>query len=106
MKLVLLVVVAVFMAGSLICALAHTIQLLIFGRVIAGAGGGGIYVAVTVLSILAEGRPTCSVVFSYAAKRGELAVYCSLGQKAGIFGLFWQCHWAPPRRRFLGYVSI
>ncbi|KAI0092363.1 ABC transporter [Irpex rosettiformis] len=51
-KLVLLVAITIFMAGSLICALSNTMQLLIFGRVIAGAGGGGIYVAV--LSILAQ----------------------------------------------------
>lgn len=51
-KHVLLVAIAIFMAGSLICALANTIQLLIFGRVVAGAGGGGIYVSV--LAILAQ----------------------------------------------------
>lgn len=53
-KLVLLAAIAIFMAGSLICALSNSIHLLIFGRVIAGAGGGGIYVSV--LSILAQVR--------------------------------------------------
>jgi predicted MFS family arabinose efflux permease len=51
-KLILLTAITIFMAGSLICALANTIKLLIFGRVVAGARGGGIYVSV--LSILAQ----------------------------------------------------
>lgn len=40
---------AVFMAGSLVCALADSSIVLIIGRVIQGLGGGGSMVLVTII---------------------------------------------------------
>lgn len=105
-KPVLLVAITIFMAGSLICALANTIQLLIFGRVIAGAGGGGIYVAV--LSILAQVVSHC---FEKGGARAHSLVDCSVGEEASISRLlrcclcYLQYRWATPWWRFLRYVS-
>ena len=83
-KPVLLVAIAIFMAGSLICALANTIQLLIFGRVVAGAGAGGIYVAV--LSILAQARflpPETPYVNT------DRVLGCTIGEEASVSRLIW-----------------
>ncbi|KAF9556809.1 ABC transporter [Agrocybe pediades] len=51
-KPVLLVSIALFEIGSLISAVANSVQLLIFGRVVAGVGGAGLWVSV--LSIMAH----------------------------------------------------
>ncbi|EFQ34481.1 major facilitator superfamily transporter [Colletotrichum graminicola] len=48
-KLTIMVATAVFMAGSLIAALAQTIYVLIAGRTVQGLGGGGSLVLVTIV---------------------------------------------------------
>ncbi|KAL3458306.1 major facilitator superfamily domain-containing protein [Aspergillus heterothallicus] len=48
-KLVLMVTNAVFLCGSLICALSVSPMMLIGGRVVQGIGGGGIIVMVTII---------------------------------------------------------
>ncbi|KAL4876323.1 major facilitator superfamily domain-containing protein [Aspergillus karnatakaensis] len=48
-KIVLMVTNAVFMIGSLVCALSISPMMLIGGRVVQGIGGGGIIVMVTII---------------------------------------------------------
>ncbi|KAK2029762.1 major facilitator superfamily transporter [Colletotrichum zoysiae] len=48
-KLTIMVATAAFMAGSLIAALAHSINVLIAGRTVQGIGGGGNLVLVTIV---------------------------------------------------------
>ncbi|GKT51039.1 efflux pump dotC [Colletotrichum spaethianum] len=48
-KPMIMVATAIFMAGSLIAALAKTIEVLIAGRTVQGLGGGGSLVLVTIL---------------------------------------------------------
>ncbi|GJJ12839.1 hypothetical protein Clacol_007084 [Clathrus columnatus] len=45
-KIVLLVCVGLFELGSLFCAVAPSVNILIFGRAVAGAGAGGIWIAI------------------------------------------------------------
>lgn len=47
-----LAAIAIFELGSLICAVANSVEVLIFGRAFAGVGAAGIFVSV--LSIIAE----------------------------------------------------
>ncbi|GAA5916994.1 hypothetical protein JCM8208_003424 [Rhodotorula glutinis] len=47
-----LAAIVIFELGSLICAVAHSVEVLIFGRAFAGVGAAGIFVSV--LSIIAE----------------------------------------------------
>lgn len=49
-----MVAINIFELGSLFCAIASSVNFLIFGRVIAGIGAGGI--CVSVLTIIAEVR--------------------------------------------------
>ncbi|GJJ12846.1 hypothetical protein Clacol_007091 [Clathrus columnatus] len=51
-KMVLLVCVGLFELGSLFCAVAPSVNFLIFGRAVAGAGAGGIWIAM--VSILTK----------------------------------------------------
>lgn len=48
-KYTMLVAIVLFEAGSLVCALANSMNMLIGGRVLAGVGGGGIQVMVFVI---------------------------------------------------------
>lgn len=48
-KYTMLVAIVLFEAGSLVCALANSMNMLIGGRVLAGVGGGGIQVLVFVI---------------------------------------------------------
>ncbi|KAF8162126.1 major facilitator superfamily domain-containing protein, partial [Pholiota molesta] len=45
-KTVLLVTVGIFELGSLLCAVAPSVNFLIFGRAIAGLGGAGMWVSI------------------------------------------------------------
>ncbi|PLB52709.1 MFS general substrate transporter [Aspergillus steynii IBT 23096] len=47
-KLILLVANVIFLVGSLICALANNLPMILAGRAIQGAGGGGIIVLVNI----------------------------------------------------------
>lgn len=47
-KLILLLANIVFLVGSLICALANNLPMILSGRAIQGAGGGGIIVLVNI----------------------------------------------------------
>lgn len=71
-KWVYLVAIVLFEIGSLFCAVAPNVEFLIFGRVVAGMGGAGIFVSV--LSIIAQ--------VSRLEKRPML-----LGTFGAIFGL-------------------
>lgn len=103
-KLVLLAAIVIFEAGSLICALANTIQLLIFGRVVAGAGAGGIYVAV--LTILAQVR----FLTVDDSSHSTLFADCPSGETTRVPWLVRGCFrdlqrdWPSPRRRFFRYA--
>ncbi|RAH85996.1 MFS transporter [Aspergillus japonicus CBS 114.51] len=48
-KPVILMAIAVFLVGSLLCALAHTMNVLLVGRVIQGLGGSGIGIMVNII---------------------------------------------------------
>ena len=48
-KVVFIVAIVVFEIGSVICATAPNSLALIMGRLVAGAGGGGLYVGTLVL---------------------------------------------------------
>jgi EmrB/QacA subfamily drug resistance transporter len=78
-KWVYLVAVVIFEAGSLVCGVAPSMNVLIFGRALAGVGAAGIFVAI--LSIIAqitrlEQRPilfgTFGAVFALASVIGPL----------------------------------
>lgn len=47
-KLILLAANVIFLVGSLICALANNLPMILAGRAIQGAGGGGIIVLVNI----------------------------------------------------------
>jgi len=64
--------IALFEIGSLLCAVAPSVDVLILGRAVAGCGAGGIFVAV--LSIIAEIAPI--------ERRPAL-----MGSFGGVFGL-------------------
>ena len=48
-KLVYMMAVLIFEIGSIVCATAPTLNTLIVGRLIAGSGGGGLYVGTLIL---------------------------------------------------------
>ncbi|KAJ9119551.1 hypothetical protein QFC22_003260 [Naganishia vaughanmartiniae] len=54
-KNVLLVTVGIFELGSLLCAVAPNVEVLIFGRAVAGVGGGGIFIGV--INMIAQSVP-------------------------------------------------
>ncbi|KAJ7221873.1 ABC transporter [Mycena rebaudengoi] len=94
-KSVFLVAIAIFVFGSLLCALATSVDFLIVGRVIAGVGAAGIWVAVlTIIGNITklESRPlllgSFGAVFAISSIVGPL-----LG---GVFAqkLTWRwCFW-------------
>lgn len=53
-KSVFLVTVGIFELGSLFCAVAPSVDFLIFGRAVAGLGGAGMWVSI--MSIIARVR--------------------------------------------------
>jgi MFS family permease len=78
-KWVYLICIIIFEIGSLICGLAQSMSVLIFGRAVQGVGGSGIFIAI--LTILAqitklESRPllfsSFGAVFALASVIGPL----------------------------------
>jgi len=62
-KQILLVAIAIFQLGSLFCAVAPSVNFLIFGRAVAGLGGGGLWVSIT--SIIARVCTNRNVFLSF-----------------------------------------
>ena len=51
-KIVYLLSIAIFELGSLFCAIAPSVNFLIFGRAVAGVGAAGLWIAI--MSVLAQ----------------------------------------------------
>lgn len=51
-KAVYLLSIAIFELGSLFCAIAPSVNFLIFGRAVAGVGAAGLWIAI--MSVLAQ----------------------------------------------------
>lgn len=49
-KTVFLLCMAIFELGSLLCAVAPSVNVLIFGRAVAGLGGAGIWVSIMAIT--------------------------------------------------------
>jgi MFS family permease len=68
-KLVLLVAIGVFELGSLFCAVAPSVNFLIFGRAVAGLGGAGLWISI--MTIIARVRNISSFPFHSESKSCE-----------------------------------
>lgn len=67
-KIIFLLSISIFELGSLFCAVAPSIEFLIFGRAIAGVGGAGLWISI--MSVLAQ------VKEEYSASRGLYTDMC------------------------------
>ncbi|KAA8642462.1 hypothetical protein EYZ11_001015 [Aspergillus tanneri] len=81
MKLVYIATVVLFEAGSALCGAAPTMNALIIGRVIAGAGGSGIYLGLlqyfAVMTVEKE-RPLIGGAFAVSSATWRWAFYINL----------------------------
>jgi len=93
-KPVLLVANIVFLVGSLICAIASSIKMLLAGRVIQGIGGGGLIILVNIcISDLFSIRWVAQILSTQdRLKRNFRMLTCgdrSRGTYFGIIGMVW-----------------
>ncbi len=79
-KPVLLIANVVFLVGSLVCALANSAAMLIAGRAVQGAGGGGLIILVNItvsdlVSLRQVSFSTCSVVSDLYMQRARQVLW-------------------------------
>jgi MFS family permease len=80
-KWVLLALIFIFELGSLLCGVAPNMKVLIFGRAVAGVGGGGI--AICVLTIFSEILPLEKRPLSFGAFGALFALSSVVGPILG-----------------------
>lgn len=80
-KVTLVASVVIFEVGSLVCALAHNMNMLIAGRVVQGIGAGGIQVNVSM--IITETVPISRRSISIALIAVAYSVACAIGPIIG-----------------------
>ena len=98
-KPVLLIANVVFLVGSLVCALANSAAMLIAGRAVQGAGGGGLIVLVNItvsdlFSLRQVSFSTCSVVSGLYMQRARQLLWTyrnGLGDCIWNWSRHWWC---------------
>ncbi|WP_212817611.1 MFS transporter [Polymorphospora rubra] len=95
LRLLFTAALAAFAAGSLICAVAPNLVLLVLGRILTGAGGAAIPVLVIVAAVRLLPREKSAIGVGFIAAAGGAgtalgpAIGGGLGQALGWRALFW-----------------
>jgi MFS family permease len=84
-KLTLLIAIAIFELGSLFCAIAPSVDFLIFGRAVAGLGASGLWISI--MTIIARVRFIfLFIAYTPVSKRRKITTMKQRPLLMGIFG--------------------